>query len=96
MLCVYGGDELAASPSVHQLHVQSAPVDPRTSVPNMCAVADPEGFQWFARTPSPDPPPPPLKYSMKRKQFGPNETKLFHFHGIFKKKCDKISKANPL
>ena len=25
-----------------------------------------------------------------------SETKLFHFHGIFKKKWDKISKANPM
>ena len=30
------------------------------------------------------------------KSFGLSETKLFHFHGIFKKKRAKISKANPL
>ena len=40
-------------------------------------------FQWwiqrgFALSPI-------FKYPMKTKQFGLSETKLFHFHGIFKK-----------
>ena len=31
-------------------------------------------------------PPPVFKYPMKMKEFGLSETKVFHFHGIFKKK----------
>ena len=31
------------------------------------------------------PPHPHFKYPMKMKQFGLSETKLFHFHGAFKK-----------
>ena len=52
-------------------------------------------FRGFARTPTPPPPPPHsavFKYPVKMKQFG---LKLFHFHWIFKKKIDKISKPTP-
>ena len=38
----------------------------------------------------PSSPSPVFKYPMKMKQFGLSETKLCHFHGIF-----KISKASP-
>ena len=41
-------------------------------------------------------PPPVIKYPLKMKSFGLSETKLFHFHGIFKiNEINKISKANP-
>ena len=46
-----------------------------------------------------EPPPPPhasvFKYSMKMKYFGLDETKLFHFHGIFKKNEIKSAKRTP-
>ena len=44
-----------------------------------------------------EPPSPPsvFKYPMEMKTFGLNETKLLHFHGIFRKNEWKISKANP-
>ena len=37
-----------------------------------------------------------LKYPMKMKQFGLPETKLFHFHMIFKKRGRKGVQASPL
>ena len=40
-------------------------------------------------------PAPIFKYSIKMKQFGLNETKLYHLHGILKKNEKKISIANP-
>ena len=43
-----------------------------------------------------EPPPRPLfffKYRMKMKLFGLSETKLFHFHGIFKK--NEINSSKP-
>ena len=43
----------------------------------------------------PSSPPPVVKYPMKMKSFGLNETKLFHFHGIFKKKEIKSAKRTP-
>ena len=48
------------------------------------------GFRGFARTPLPAG--PGLKYPMKLKKIGLIETKLFHFHGIFKKYDLKSSK----
>ena len=40
------------------------------------------GVHWVRSNPLPA---PSFKYPMKMKQFGLSETKLFHFHGIFKK-----------
>ena len=48
----------------------------------------------FASVPLPAPS-PVVKYAIRMKLFGLNETKLFHFHGIFKKNKNGISKANP-
>ena len=39
--------------------------------------------------------PPIFKYPMKIKLFGLSETKLFHFHGIFKKNKIKSAKLTP-
>ena len=48
-----------------------------------------EGIQGFPqRTPV-------FKYPMKMKLFGLSETKLFHFHGIFKKNEIKSAKRTP-
>ena len=44
------------------------------------AVVDPEGVQAS----SPEPPASVFNYPMEMKYFGLSETKLFHFHGIFK------------
>ena len=38
---------------------------------------------------------PILKYPVKMKN-GPNETKIFHFHGIFKKNEIKSAKRTPI
>ena len=44
----------------------------------------------------PSPPPlPAIKYPMKMKLFGISETKLFHFHGIFKINEIKSAKRTP-
>ena len=49
------------------------------------AVANPEGVQGFTWTSIPSFfPGSVFKYCMKMKLFGRSETKLFHFHGIFK------------
>ena len=58
------------------------------------AVADPGRAQRVRSNPIPDTY-PVFKYPLKMKYFGLNETKLFHFYGIFKKKRNKISKVNP-
>ena len=50
------------------------------------------GSRGVARTPSP---PLIFKYPMKMKYFGLSETKLFHFHGIFKKNEIKSAKWTP-
>ena len=56
----------------------------------MSSVADPEGVQAVRSNPLPA---PVFKYPMKMKTFGLSETKLFHFHGIFKQ--NEIKSANP-
>ena len=48
------------------------------------AVADPEGVQGFVRTPLPRP-----------QSLNISETKLFHFHGIFKQIDIKSAKRTP-
>ena len=58
------------------------------------SVADPEGVQGG----SPEPPSPlaVFKYPMKMKLFGLNETKYFHFHGIFNQIQKKSAKRTPI
>ena len=51
-------------------------------------VANPEGVQGVSLTL------PAIKYSMKMKKFGLDETKLFHFHRIFKINEIKSTKRN--
>ena len=50
------------------------------------SVADPEGVQGFALL---------FEYPMKTKKFGLSETKLFHFHGIFRENDIKSAKRTP-
>ena len=50
-------------------------------------------FRGFCSKPPPD---PVFKYPMIMKQFGLNETKLFHFHGIFRKNEMKSAKRTPI
>ena len=50
------------------------------------------GFRGFAWTP---PPSPHFKYPMKMESFGLSETKLFHFHGIYKQNEMKSAKKTP-
>ena len=50
------------------------------------SVADPEGVQGFALV---------FEYPMKTKKFGLSETKLFHFHGIFRENDIKSAKRTP-
>ena len=58
----------------------------------MLPVADPEVVQGVCLTPSPS---LVFKYAMKMKLFGLSETKLFHFHGIFKRNGRKSVKQTP-
>ena len=51
------------------------------------------GFRGFARTP--EPASSFFKYPMKMKYFGLTETKLFHFHGKYKKNEIKSAKRTP-
>ena len=53
-------------------------------------MADTDRFRGFAGIPSFA---PVYKYPMKMQLFGLSETKLFHFHGIFKK--NEIKLASP-
>ena len=55
------------------------------------SVADPDGVQGVCFSP-PSLPPFFIEISYESERFGRNETKLFQFHGIFKK--NEI-KANP-
>ena len=52
----------------------------------------PDGVQGFRLGPLPA---PVFKYPMKIKQLGLSETKLFHFHGIFKNNKIKSAKRTP-
>ena len=51
-------------------------------------VANPGGVQGVSNTVS------AIKYSRKMKQFGLDETKLFHFHRLFKINEIKSTKRN--
>ena len=55
-------------------------------------VADPEGGQGVRSQPLNA---PVFKYPIKMKYFGLRKTKLFHFHGIFKKNEIKSAKRTP-
>ena len=55
---------------------------------NLMTVADQEGVRS-------KPLHPLFKYPMKIKLFGLTETKLFHFHGIFRKGEIKSAKRTP-
>ena len=63
----------------------------------MCRIAQVLPVQWRIEgrgvQGSPPPPPPVFKYPMKWNNLV-SVAKLFHVHGIFKEKKDKISKAN--
>ena len=56
------------------------------------SVVDPEGVQGVRFTNSPS---TLFKYTMKVKLFGLSETKLFHFHGIFKTNEIQSTKRTP-